>query len=202
MLMSGTLPVTPGPSTVTIRSTAPTLISIAQSLKEQRRTRGGQRWSFDFSWVNHTRAEFMPILAFLIALRGQFDTFTATIPGHDTPQGTWAGGTPLVDGASQTGRAIALKGFTASQTGVVKAGDFLKFGDTKVYMATADANSDGSGKVAALAIEPALIVSPANNEAVVYTAVPFTLRMAADMHQMSGKAPVLYDFSAQFTEAY
>jgi hypothetical protein len=117
-------------------------------------------------------------------------------------RGTWPTSSAIqVNGAGQTGRTINLKGFTISQTGVVKAGDPIKFADTKVYMATADANSNGSGK-AAVSIEPGLIVSPADSEAVVYSAVPFTLALVADTAQLDARPGVLHDFDVSFIEAY
>ena len=139
--MSGTLPTSPAPSQGVIRTNQPTLVSVAQSLKRQVRTRGGQRWGIVLTYAPMTRASFMPVWAFLIGQRGQWGTFTLTVPGHDTPQGSWAGGAPLVDGANQVGNTLNIKGLTPSQTGIAKAGDFIKpAGTTKVYMVTADAN--------------------------------------------------------------
>jgi hypothetical protein len=193
-------PSTPLPGSVKITAWTPTLVSTAQSLKQQVRSRGGQRWKIDFTWDKRTRAQVAPIMAFIAALRGQYNTCTVIVPGHDTPQGSWAGGAPLVDLGSQTGRTLNIKGLTAGQTGIAKAGDFIVIaGDTKVYMVTADANSDGSGK-AALSIEPALMLSPANNAAITYTAVPFTVALAADMQEFPIEAPVLYSFGLSFVE--
>ena len=198
--MSGTFPSSPAPSSVKLGTIQPTLVSVGQSLKRQTRTRGAQRWKATLSWPNRTRAEFAPIWAFLMAQRGQWDSFQIVLAGHDTPQGSWAGGAPLVDGAAQTGRTVNLKGFTPSQTGVVKAGDLLKFGDTKVYIATADANSTAAGKVVGLAIEPALMVSPADAEAVVYTSVPFTMALASDVNDYQVQPTPLYAFSIDLME--
>lgn len=200
--MSGTFPTSPAPSTIRLGAVQPTLVSIGQSLKRQVRTRGAQRWKASLSWRNRTRAEWAPIWAFVMAQRGQYESFQIVLAGHDTPQGSWAGGAPLVDGASQTGRTVNLKGFTPSQTGVIKAGDLLKFSDSKVYMATADANSTGAGKVAALAIEPALMTSPADAEAVVYTSVPFTMALAGDVNEYGVQAPLFFDFSLDLMEAW
>lgn len=95
------------------------------------------------------------------------------------------GGTPLVNGASQTGASIITDGWTASVTGVVKKGDVLTFADVfevnpqsrqstgqlAQFVVTADANSDGSGN-ATISISPSMTVSgnfqnisgsPANN---------------------------------------
>jgi hypothetical protein len=200
--MSGTFPASPVASSIKLGSIQPALVSTAQSLKRQTRTRGGQRWKVSLTWQNRTRAQIAPVWAFVMAQRGQWDSFQIVLPGHDTPQGSWAGGAPLVDGASQAGRTINLKGFTPSQAGVIKAGDVLKFSDSKVYIATADANSTGAGKVAALAIEPALMVAPADGEAVVYTSVPFTMALASDLNDYGIKPPLFYDFALDLMEAW
>ena len=77
-------------------------------------------------------------------------------------------GTPLVKGASQTGNTLLIDGATASQTGYLKAGDYIQLGSgisQRLHMVTADANTDGSGN-ATLSIEPALRTSPADNLAI------------------------------------
>lgn len=176
------------------------MVSAAQSLKRQVRSRGGQRWKIDLTWDKRKRADVAPIMAFVAALRGQFNTCTLVVPGHDTPQGSWAGGAPLVNGAGQTGRSVNIKGLTATQTGIAKAGDFIVFaGDPKAYMVTADANSDGSGH-AALTIEPALMLSPADGAAITFTATPFTVALTADMQEFPIEPPVLYTFALSFIE--
>jgi hypothetical protein len=201
--MSGVFPITTVqlPAAVVLRTMQPTRISTAHSLKRQARTRGAQRWAIRMSWSPMRRNLFAVFQAFLLSQRGQADTFTTVLPGHTTPQGNWAG-TPLVNGASQTGRSIVMDGFTASQTGVAKAGDLLKFaGHTKVYMVTADANSNGSGQ-ATLAIEPALIASPADNEAVTTTNVPFTVALASDNLDTSITPGVFYTLDIDLVEVF
>lgn len=203
MATGGTFPASPVASNVSVRSTSPTLISVAQSLKRQVRSRGGQRWGVKLSWGPMLRSSFAPIFAFCIAQRGQFGSFQIVLPSpYDTPQGSWAGAAPRIDGAGQVGSTINLKNFTPSQSGVIKAGDFFKALDSKVYMALADANSDGAGKVANLPIEPKLIVSPADNEAVSYTAVPFTMMLNGDLVEHPIEPPALFSYALDLTEAY
>jgi hypothetical protein len=165
--MSGTFPSTPKPASCSLRSFSPTFVSVSHSLRRQARSRGGQRFAISLTWPPMLRAKFAPIFAFAIKQRGQYETFQIVLPApYSSPQGSWAG-SALVDGAAQVGRAVNLKGYTPSAAGVIKAGDLFKFnGHTKVYVATADANADGAGKVAGLAIEPALVTSPADGESV------------------------------------
>jgi hypothetical protein len=174
---------------------------VSQSLKRQVRTRNAQRWGISYTWTPMLRDHFMVFYAFLIAQRGQFDTFTCTLNGSNAPRGSWSG-TPLVNGAAQTGRTISLKGFTAVTTGVAKAGDLLKFsGHTKVYMVTADANSDVSGN-ATVSIEPALMQSPANSEVIVTSSVPFTVAITSDNSDIVAGAGGLAPLNINVVEVY
>lgn len=92
------------------------------------------------------------------------------IPTH-TP-GSW-GTTPLVDGASQTGATLNVKGLTAT-TGTIKKGDVFtlggvygvhpetkqSFGYLQKFVATADLTADSAGK-GALSISPSIVTSGA-----------------------------------------
>ncbi|OXE36903.1 MAG: hypothetical protein CGW95_04780 [Phenylobacterium zucineum] len=199
--MSGTLPTVRGPATASLSSVQPTRVSVSHSLKRQVRTRNAQRWAISYVFSPMLRDHFMVFYAFLIAQRGQFDTFTCTLNGSNAPRGSWAGN-PLVNGASQTGRTISLKGFTSVTSGIAKAGDLIKFaGHSKVYMVTADAASDVSGNVT-LNIEPALLVSPANNEAIVTNSVPFTVALASDNADIVAGAGGLAPLSINVIEVF
>ena len=199
--MSGSFPLTPSPSAIKIQSLAPTRVSVAHSLRRSTRTTGAQRWIVTADWEGLTRTQFAPIQAFVIAQRGQWDSFSMVLPGHKQPQGT-ASGTPLVNGASQAGRTLATRGWSANVAGILKAGDFIGItGQTKVYMVTSDANSDASGN-ATLVIEPALMASPADGAALIVRNVPFTLALASDTIEIGVQPPVLYSFSLALIEAF
>ena len=199
--MSGTFPLTPAPSAIKIQSYQPTRVSISHNLRRSVRTNGAQRWVITADWVGLTRAQFAPIQAFVVAQRGQWDTFTAVLPAHKLPQGV-ASGSPLVNGASQQGRTLATRGWTASMAGVLKAGDFIGIaGQTKVYMVTADASSDGYGN-ATLVIEPALMAVPADGSSLVIRNVPFTLALSSDTQESAVTPGAFYNFSLQFAEAF
>ena len=195
------LPTIINPTSVTLSTIQPTRISISHSLKRQARSSNAQRWVLKFGYTLLPRAYLTQFYAFLLNLRGQADTFTTILPGHTTPQGSWAG-TPVVSGAAQTGASINMVGFTASQVGIVKAGDLLQFaGHTKVYMATADATSSVTG-TATVSIRPALMVSPANAEAVTSSNVTFTVALASDSMDTSIQAGPLYSLGIDMVEVY
>lgn len=196
--MSGALPTVRYPGRLAISSVSPTLVSRAQSLKGQKRSRGGQRWLFSYEFDGSDRDIYMDVWAFLNAQRGQYDTFTIAMPTNIVPRGTW-GGTPLVNGAHVAGvSSIVTDGHTVSITGAGKRGDFIKFsGHSKVYQLTADFNSDGGG-AATLAIVPALMADVADNEAISFSAVPFTVSLTSDTQPLdiAGAAFATLSFEA------
>ena len=174
--MSGTLPTSPAPRSLQLTSVYANKISFAQSGKRQVRQDGGHLWRVQVSYAPMTKAQFRPIFAFLHAQEGGFGAFSAVLPDYATPRGI-ATGSPVVSGGSQVGTMINLTGFTASTTGIMKAGDLIKFaGHSKVYMVTADANSAVAGATT-LTIFPPLIASPADAEVVTVSSVPFTLML-------------------------
>ena len=199
--MSGSFPTNPAPSALKIQSYQPTRVSLSHNLRRSVRTNGAQRWVITADWVGLTRAQFAPIQAFVLAQRGQWDTFSAALPAHKMPQGI-ATGTPLVNGANQQGRSLATRGWTANLSGVMKAGDFLGIsGQTKVYMVTTDANSDSTGS-ATLVIEPALLAIPSDNVNLAVRNVPFTLALGGDTLESAVAPGGIYNFSLQLVEAF
>lgn len=84
------------------------------------------------------------------------------------------GGSPTVNGGSQTGMSINTHGWSAGVSGILKAGDVLLLpGLTVVYDVTMDVDSDGSGNVA-IPINPPIFVggSPTDAGAVTINATP------------------------------
>ena len=78
--------------------------------------------------------------------------------GFTTPRGTWVG-TPLVNGASQTGTTVAVDGIT----GTVSTFDYVQFaGSTKVYQLAAGSTNTS------LELNSPLVVSPGNDTAVIF----------------------------------
>ncbi len=174
------LPTTKAPAQIAVTSWSPTLVSRTQSLRTQRRSRGGQRWKLHVAYAPLKPDDFMALTAFLNALRGQFTVFTLALSTRIVPRGTW-GGTPLAAGAAVAGASsVAIDGLTHGVTGIGKAGDFVKFaGHAKVYQASADFNSD-SGGAATLPIFPNLVAAVADNEVLTISSVPFSVILAGD----------------------
>jgi hypothetical protein len=83
-----------------------------------------------------------------------------------TPLGV-ATGNPLVNGALAIGAtSIVTDGWTVSQTGILKTGDYIGFAAHKVrYRVNADANSNGSGQ-ATIVIDTGLVAAVSDNAVV------------------------------------
>lgn len=136
---------------------------------------GGRWWEYQLDLKVTQGRDARELAAFLAALGGSAGTFLLddqTLDQASTP------GTPLVNGASQTGTALVTDGWPVSQT-VMLAGDFFSLGSddtTRFYQLTADVVSNGSG-AATLAFVPALRTSPADNDPLEVVAPKVLLRL-------------------------
>ena len=141
----------------------------------------GARWSATYEVANKTAADAGQWISWLTKLRGQANTFYAYDPKRIAAQGV-ASGTPLVNGASQTGNSLVTDGWSTSVTGILKAGDMIAFDTSdgrELKMITADVNSDGSGN-ATLSIEPSIRTSPANNATVIVASPTCVMALVDD----------------------
>ena len=195
--MSGTLPTSPQFSAIGFTSEQKTITSTTDSGKMFSTQIDGQRFSFTASYPTMTRETFSPVLAFIMKQRSQQNTFQVSLPDLKNAKGN-VSGTVLVDGAHTAGDTTIT---VDAMTGTLKAGDFVKFAShTKVYMVVADVTADGSND-ATLTIEPPLRSNLANNEAVTYDGVQFTVRLSNDVQQFKTSVIDQYTFELDFIEA-
>ncbi len=180
--MSGALPNTNFIS-VNLSSNQKTLFSETDSGKTFRRQVQGQRFSFTVQYPPMKRSEFAPIMAFIMKQRARKEDFTITMPSYLNALGNESG-TLLVDGVHAVAdTTIAINGFAGDGAGRLKAGDFIKFAHSKVYMVVEDATS--SSNASTVTIEPPLREALANDSAVTYDAVPFTVHLASDVQEFA-----------------
>ncbi len=135
------------------------LIASAQTLD-----RGGQKWSAVFNYTNISDAKRATLMGLVARLRGQ--AHRLRVPVYDNPKRGLYGGTPLVDGASQTGSTLAIDGGSNNITNWIRAGDYFSVvvnGEHELKMCTVDASTNGSGQIAVLDFEPRLRASPLND---------------------------------------
>lgn len=158
----------------------------------------GSRWFATLTFNNLTAADRRTLTAFLTQLRGSSGRFYLYDHSHSTPSGVGTG-SPLVNGASQTGNSLVTDGWTPSQTGILKAGDYFEVND-ELKMVTADANSDGGGN-ATISFEPPLRASPANNAAITVTNPTAIMMLANDSIEWQN-VPLFSSFSIQCEETF
>ena len=172
--MSGTFPFNTRIRASKLKSIWPTIRDQTDNGRHWVREIGFHQWAFSLDLSRMVADDWRVLLAFVHAQRGMTGSFQIVHPALATPRGV-LGGTPVVNGAGQSGSSLAISGCAASTVGWMKAGDvFTLAGNDKVYMLTADANTNASGQVT-LNFEPQLIVSPAGGEALTVSNVPFTM---------------------------
>ena len=184
-------PTTPKFSAVGMESVDPTLFSVTTSGRQQSRKTGNQKWKFTASYPPLTRTEFAPVWAFLLSQSGRHGIFTIVLPELSTTSGT-ATGTVTTSSSPVGDSSVTVAGLT----GDLKAGDFIKFsGHDKVYALTADRSGNGS-----MAIAPALIYA-VTTDTVIYTNVPFTVRMSNDIQSYKVGKDMLFSNEVDMMEA-
>lgn len=191
------IPTSRQPANVQIRALNATAFSESPfTFKQQVLEHQGQRWemSLNFDLMNSTDAAEWE--AWLLSLKGNVGTFLMGDPVRTAPLGS-AGGTPVVNGASQTGESLVLDGATASQTGWLQAGDYIQLGtgsSTHLHRVLQDADSDVSGNVT-LDIWPKLRESPADGATITTSSTKGHWRLNANSISWDIRSAGLYTFS-------
>lgn len=137
----------------------------------------GARWRMDITLRQMKKSEAALWVAFFMKLRGMSETFYGFDPDWKTNRGVM-GGTPLVNGAGQTGTSLNIDGCPPNVIGWLKAGDFYSAGG-ELKRLTADVDTNGSGQ-AVLVGEPYFRNSPADNSAVTIVNPKVKMRLADD----------------------
>ena len=167
----------------------PTVIGIAQITLRARQTvatsespftykqqivqHTGQRWEATITIPPVKRDLAEEWVAFILALKGQTGTFLLGDPLGTAPRGTASSnaGTPVVNGADQTGEVINIDGLPTSETGYLLAGDYIQLGSgstATLHKVLEQVNTTGLGE-ASFAIWPSIITAPADNAIVTLT---------------------------------
>jgi hypothetical protein len=161
----------------------------------------GEVWSMDCQLPPMTRAQAALWIGVLVALNGQEGTLLMGVPGYTTPQGTWSGTSPLVKGASQTGKTLAIDGIGAGKT--VLAGDYFSLGSgssTHLHMVTQAATANGSGEVT-LDIWPRLRSAPGDNDALTIASPKGQWRLADNTRSWSIDLAAIFGLSFNLIES-
>lgn len=165
----------------------------------------GKRFEADVTLAVMKREDAEQWNSFFLKLYGQFGTFLLGDPNASTPRGTASSsaGTPVVNGASQTGNSLNIDGVPASQTGYLKAGDYIQLGtgtNSRLYKVLDDADSNASGEVS-LTIYPDLRTSPDDDATVVVSNAKGTFRLNSSAHQWTIRQDSFYSMTFGAIEA-
>ena len=141
-------------------------------------------------------------VSWLISLRGQFKTFLMGDPSACIPQG-FAGGSPTVDGAGQTGDTLNIAGASASVTNWLKAGDYIQLGSgstATLHRVLENVDTDANGE-AALTLWPHIRTAPSNFSPVVVNNAVGRWRLASNETNWSVNEASIYGISFTAVEA-
>lgn len=198
--MAGQFPTSPVAKSANIGSEQNTIITTTTSGRVQTRQIDGQKFIITLDYAPMTRSNFAPIKAFLMKQRARLNTFTIIPPVVSNAQGV-ASGTISVNGAITSGATTCtIDGMAVSTNDILKAGDYFRFaGQNKVYIAVEDLDSDGSGE-GTLTFEPPLRSDVADDVALVYDNVDFTVRLRNDIQEYSIITDNLYKYEIDLIE--
>lgn len=161
----------------------------------------GARWEAEITWAALTKPEVRRLRAFVVQLKGRAGRFYLHDFSHTAPSGIGTG-TPRVMGAGQTGASLVTDGWTASTTGILKAGDYFSLPTGELKMVTQDINSDGSGQ-ATLTFEPPIRTSPANDAVITLTQPSAVMRLTDDnQDQFAVTGSLVQDYTLNAVEAF
>ena len=198
--MSGQFPTSPNFRSINFKDNRPTLLNQTLSGKKQVRQIGSQYFSFTVQMPPLQQEKAQEVFAFLQKQKGSFEDFTIVAPLDNLGAGKSETDIQVVGAHTSGDASIALDGFSASQTGALKAGDIIKFANhSKVYMVQSDIDSDGSGALTVL-ISPNLVASLADNEAVTVNKTSFTVYLENNEIMYSTDASGFYSISFDVRE--
>jgi len=183
-LLSGNFPVGEGFVSANFKSNNITKRSQTASGRYIRETSATTLWSVTLATPTLTQAQARPIQAYIARCRGGINEFDIILPEISYSVANSVYHSTVLTCANTSGGATAVN-FTsgANNATVIKAGDVVRFSNhTKVYMATTDITTDGSGN-GTLNIEPALIEAVTTSHTITHNAVPFRMIMDQDVQE-------------------
>lgn len=166
---------------------------------EQIISTSNKKWSLSFNLKNLSPAETRFWRAAITQLCDLNNVFHAPPPEFNGPASGYAGANPTVDGSSQLGKSLNIKGATAS-TLILMNGDYFTV-NGELKFATADVTTDGLGN-AVLPFHPALRTAPLNNEPVIIDAPYGIFRLLQPISKTFFDATLNGSCSIQAIETY
>ncbi len=164
----------------------------------------GQSWQADVTLPSIRRDLAEEWVAWLISLKGQLGTFYLGDPNAVTPRGSARDtDTILVNGATSSGNTLAIDSAPASQTGYLKAGDYMQVGtgtSRQLFKVLADVDTNSSGQ-ATVDIWPDVRTTIANDAAVTVENTKGIFRLSSNEQGFSINEASFYGISFGAVEA-
>jgi len=179
--MTSRLPTSPSFQGINFKINTPMLKTTSFSGKTRRVAMGHQFYTFTVKYPQLTPAELGYVQSFLIARLGGYDAFEVVLPTLSYSKAPLTpSGTPTVTTTVTTGSTSVEVTNIGPNRMVLKGGDFFKFANhSKVYIATADVESDSGGS-ATLNFGGALVQHVPSGTTATFTVVPFTVILDGD----------------------
>lgn len=193
------LPTSIGIAQIELRATNAVAVSRSPfTYSTQVHAYSGQSWQADVTLPSIRRDLAEEWVAWLISLKGQLGTFYLGDPNAVTPRGSARDtDTILVNGATSSGNTLAIDSAPASQTGYLKAGDYMQVGtgtSRQLFKVLADVNTNGSGQ-ATVDIWPDVRTTIANNSAVTVENTKGIFRLSSNEQGFSINEASFYGIS-------
>lgn len=198
-----TLPSHTGLMNVTLRAVNQTSMTMSPfTYKQQIYNHAGQRWEAEVQLPPMRRTNAEQWIAWLLSLNGRSGTFLMGDPLGCTARGA-LGGTPVVNGSSQTGSSISIDGCSNSITAWMKAGDYIQLGAASTatfHKVLQDVNTNASGQ-ATLDIWPSIRTAPADGATVITSNTVGRFRLNAGEQNWSINNASVYGITFAAVEA-
>ncbi len=165
----------------------------------------GKAWQADITLPPMKRTNAEQWIAFLISLKGQLGTFYLGDPRACTPLGSARDtDTILINGAPSIGsNTISIDSAPASQTGYLKAGDYLQVNqgeDRQLFKVLTDTDTNGSGE-ATVDVWPDVRKTILNNAAVTVQNTKGIFRLVTNEQAFSINEASIYGITFGAMEA-
>ncbi len=198
-----TLPSHTGLMNVTLRAVNQTSMTMSPfTYKQQIYNHAGQRWEAEVQLPPMRRTNAEQWIAWLLSLNGRSGTFLMGDPLGCTARGA-LGGTPVVNGASQTGSSLSIDGCSNSITGWMKAGDYIQLGAASTatfHKVLQDADTNASGQTT-LYIWPSIRTAAADGATVITSNAVGRFRLNAGEQDWSINNASVYGITFAAVEA-
>lgn len=165
------------------------------SAESQTYVHQGQWWEAEIQLPPMQRDDAEDVLGAFLSLRGAEGTMLLPAP-NPAIRGA-GGGTPVVDGAGQTGLELAVRGGPLSATNWLKAGDWIQLGSgssTRLHKVLVAASTDGTGDCT-LDIWPRLRSSPADGATITLANCKGVFELSSNAQEYTIEAGMKYGYA-------